>query len=1158
MNKKAVVSCLLCAALSAGMGSVCYGVEAGTDTAAGESAILDTSVVSSDTATDDTGAANDSGALEGTTDGINPQEALDAEPSVDEAEAQAAVSTDPKTVEDLAALHVSDLPDGTYKITSLVNGGYALAVSGGSSSNGASAVLGTNDDADAQRWIVSHDADGFVTITNVKSGKCLDVPGASSKNGTKLQQYAGNGSRAQKWVAVKLPDGSFKLVSALGLNIVMDLDGGIAKHKANVQLYKSNGSTAQKWGFEAASSERQVMDQLAAANVGTLSDGASIALSPAGNASVCLSGTDRATLKAVTASSANNLTVHVDATDKVNYIYLADKTTGKVLDVSGGSTASGSAVQFYKSNGSYAQRWIAVANADGSIKLVSALKKNLVLDCTGGSTASGTKLQVYTDNGSSAQKWKQVDLDAARAQIDTLAEQNKDVLADGTYAIVSNSVTSRRALDVASGSTDSGANVRIWRSNGTAAQRWKVSHDAQGYVILTNVKSGKALDVSGGSSASGTNVQQYKASSNNYAQRWIAVAQVNGGYRLYSAVAQNLVLDIAGGSTESGANAQVYTNNDSAAQTFYFVNSNPSVDTCEDILPSGWMNVHPCYNMSLSLDVSGGSVANGANVQAYGSNGSLSQLFSFEYKNGYYVIRAANSGKVLDVDSGDVVPGTNVQQWNYIAGDASQLWSATQVSDGAYAFTNKATGLVLSVSANGASGANVQADQVSDLSIKTFSLTPQTDLLQGGLYTISLDSNSSMVLDVASGSADSGANVQLYSSNGSVAQRWLVSKVSGKDNTYTIEAMSAGKLLTVQSNGNVDVRTVNGSTAQQWVPKITGGGIAFRSASNANLYLGATGTGTGSNVIAATRDESSAMRFRLKSTNASIDNGTYFIRLNANPNQVLDVSAGSTSNGANVQLYANNDSGAQKWNISRNSDGSFRIVNAASGKALDVKDANGSVGANVQQWQTSNNAAQRWYIEYAAGGFRLLSAVNRNLVLAVTGAGNSSNAQLAQQGSDTNQGFSFKKTTYTAPKPQLPADQLAMYEKAQGYSSNTQWLILVDTHTCRVGIFNGRYGAWNLKNFWACSPGKDSTPTVIGQYTVNGRGYSFGSGFTCYYWVRFYNDYLFHSIEYYQNTFNVLDGRLGQRISHGCVRMDINNAKWVYDNIPDGTKVVTY
>ena len=29
-------------------------------------------------------------------------------------------------------------------------------------------------------------------------------------------------------------------------------------------------------------------------------------------------------------------------------------------------------------------------------------------------------------------------------------------------------------------------------------------------------------------------------------------------------------------------------------------------------------------------------------------------------------------------------------------------------------------------------------------------------------------------------------------------------------------------------------------------------------------------------------------------------------------------------------------------------------------------------------------------------------------------------------------------------------------------------------------------------------------------------------------------------------------------LSHGCVRMDINNAKWIYDTIPSGSTVVVY
>ena len=36
------------------------------------------------------------------------------------------------------------------------------------------------------------------------------------------------------------------------------------------------------------------------------------------------------------------------------------------------------------------------------------------------------------------------------------------------------------------------------------------------------------------------------------------------------------------------------------------------------------------------------------------------------------------------------------------------------------------------------------------------------------------------------------------------------------------------------------------------------------------------------------------------------------------------------------------------------------------------------------------------------------------------------------------------------------------------------------------------------------------------------------------------------------------DGTLGKRVSHGCVRMAIENARFIHDNIPYGTTVYSY
>ena len=134
-----------------------------------------------------------------------------------------------------------------------------------------------------------------------------------------------------------------------------------------------------------------------------------------------------------------------------------------------------------------------------------------------------------------------------------------------------------------------------------------------------------------------------------------------------------------------------------------------------------------------------------------------------------------------------------------------------------------------------------------------------------------------------------------------------------------------------------------------------------------------------------------------------------------------------------------------------------------------------------------------------------------------------------------------------------------MLAKAQGYSSSTKWLILVDTKSNKVGIYNGSKGKWVEKKYWSCTSGARSTPTPKGTYTVKAKGLAFGHGYTCWYYTQFYGDYLFHSVLYNPGSkTKIQDGRLGINASHGCIRLTLTNAKWIYDNIPRGTKVVIY
>ncbi|WP_099206107.1 L,D-transpeptidase family protein [Scatolibacter rhodanostii] len=96
-----------------------------------------------------------------------------------------------------------------------------------------------------------------------------------------------------------------------------------------------------------------------------------------------------------------------------------------------------------------------------------------------------------------------------------------------------------------------------------------------------------------------------------------------------------------------------------------------------------------------------------------------------------------------------------------------------------------------------------------------------------------------------------------------------------------------------------------------------------------------------------------------------------------------------------------------------------------------------------------------------------------------------------------------------------------------------------------------------------CSTGTEGYETPMGTYSVAGRGYSFfneGLQEGAYYWTQFYGDYLFHSIPFDVNR-ELQEGeidKLGQPASHGCIRLSMDNAKWIYENIESDTQVIIY
>ncbi|MFP8954696.1 RICIN domain-containing protein [Natrialbaceae archaeon A-arb3/5] len=125
-------------------------------------------------------------------------------------------------------------------------------------------------------------------------------------------------------------------------------------------------------------------------------------------------------------------------------------------------------------------------------------------------------------------------------------------IADGTYVL--ENVNSEKALDVAGGSTDDGANVQQYESWGGEGQQWEVEHQGNGEYTLLNVNSGKALDVEDSSTDDGANVQQWEPWDGEV-QRWELIDADGEGYVLEN-VNSGKALDVEDGATDDGANVQ--------------------------------------------------------------------------------------------------------------------------------------------------------------------------------------------------------------------------------------------------------------------------------------------------------------------------------------------------------------------------------------------------------------------------------------------------------------------------------------------------------------------------------------------------------------------------------------------------------------------------
>ena len=508
-------------------------------------------------------------------------------------------------------------------------------------------------------------------------------------------------------------------------------------------------------------------------------------------------------------------------------------------------------------------------------------------------------------------------LQAKNADIDTLAAENRNVLADGTYTI-STLLNSNYVLDVKDGSTSNGANIQLYEANDTAAQQFKVSHDSQGYVTFTNVKSGRVLDLNGAIVKDAGNIQQY-TSNGTRAQKWI-VKQDGNGYVVMSAIHPNYILDLNGGSVRNGSNIQLHSVTGSNSQRWNitkYVSKDERINNLaaqnKNTLADGVYEINSVKNSNYTLDVNSASTRNGANVQLYLRNGTQAQAFRVSHDSqGFVTFTNINSGKVIDLDGAITKNGRNIHQYAS-NGTRAQKWIVQQSGSG---------------------------------------------------YSIVSAIDTSFALDIRNGSVYSGSNIQLYKSNNTAAQQWTFNKYVTErercdsyasqnkdrmaDGVYYIKNQNVGFALDVADGSlyggaNVQLYSLNKTNAQKW--KITHDSTGYVSFQNvgSGMYLTAGGSGRSANVYQQKQSNGYNQKWIVMFDN----NQNLRIVSALNSTMVLDVKDGKIRRCSNIQLYDSNNSNAQKW--------VFEYINTnATGGLMQIMGTSQTTVAQMVRYYNSN------------------------------------------------------------------------------------------------------------------------------------------------------------------------------------------------------------
>jgi hypothetical protein len=399
-----------------------------------------------------------------------------------------------------------------------IHSGRCMAVAGAGLDPGVPIQQASCDPtAKAQQWQFVLQSNSYYKLVNRNSGKVLEVADGSVGDGVTIQQADDNGAHYQQWQLIAQADGSYQLVARHSSRCLDVADGATGDGAPFRQLYCDTATAARFQLLPTSLGSQQVTEGIY--TVQPVHSDKCMDVAGANHSS----GADVYQFNCNPAQPSQQWQLVTLGSGGYKLVNL---NSGKVLEVAGGSTADGANVQQGDENGGNAQQWRLVSQGDGAYQLVAGHSSKCV-EVADGAVYDGGTLRQATCSTALYQRFHL--LPAA------LAVQSH-------YRL--QAIHSNQCLVMAGASLSNGSRVQTGLCDPAATEQlWRLTALGNSYYKVINLNSNRLLEVAGGSSATGAVLQQWDDNGGGH-QQWKLVPQVDGSYQLV-ALHSNQCVDAA-------------------------------------------------------------------------------------------------------------------------------------------------------------------------------------------------------------------------------------------------------------------------------------------------------------------------------------------------------------------------------------------------------------------------------------------------------------------------------------------------------------------------------------------------------------------------------------------------------------------------------------